>query len=155
MPNGTYTFTNLTAGAYTVTETQPIGYAQGTNTAGTSGGTVAGDVISAINLTKGTNATGYNFGELTSGLSGFVYVDLTDSGSFQSGNPSIPGVVVEISGPVTQYTTTAFNGSFHFVDLPPGTYTLTETQPTGFAQGTECPAARPMARSRHKTARKT
>ncbi|MBD2679249.1 MULTISPECIES: VCBS domain-containing protein [Nostoc] len=62
---GSYSFSNLAPGTYTLTETQPTGYEDGQETAGSASGTVVGnDVISNISLTAGANATGYNFGEL-------------------------------------------------------------------------------------------
>lgn len=72
--DGSYAFTQLptpNAQGYTVTETQPAGYAStATNTtAGSAGGSVANDAISAIPLPGGTSATGYNFGELRADLS--------------------------------------------------------------------------------------
>ena len=60
---GVYRFDNLPAGTYTITETQPAGYSDGKDTLGNKGGTAANDKFSGINLTAGTAATGYNFGE--------------------------------------------------------------------------------------------
>ena len=132
-PNGTYSFANLPSGTYTITETQPVGFVPGMDTAGSlSGSTSVQDVISSIIVGTGGQGTGYNFGELTSGLSGVVYVDLNSDGHQQSGEPGIPGVTVTITGPVTRSTLTAFNGTFSFSDLVPGVYTLTETQSAGY-----------------------
>ena len=65
-PDGTYTFTGLRPGTYSVAETtQPSGYLDGIDTAGSAGGSTAtNDVISNIVIASGTTATGYNFGEL-------------------------------------------------------------------------------------------
>jgi uncharacterized repeat protein (TIGR01451 family) len=132
-PNGTYSFANLPAGAYTLTETQPSGYAAGKDSAGSLGGSTAvQNAISSIALGVGAQGVGYNFAELTSGLSGAVYVDLNSDGQRQSGEPGIPGVTITITGPVTRSTLTAFNGTFSFSDLLPGAYTLSETQPSGY-----------------------
>jgi uncharacterized repeat protein (TIGR01451 family) len=63
--NGAYQFPGLLSGTYYVFETQPAGYTDGpNNAAGTAGGTVAANAFNAITLPIGTNATGYNFGEL-------------------------------------------------------------------------------------------
>ena len=68
----------MTGGVYTLTETHPVIYADGRETAGTAGGTVdngsftftaAQNRILAIILPVGTQATGYLFGERT-GLPG-------------------------------------------------------------------------------------
>ena len=61
--NGNYSFTNLAAGNYNVSECQPPNYQDGKDTAGTAGGTVTDDKISCIRLENCTTATGYNFGE--------------------------------------------------------------------------------------------
>lgn len=61
--DGAYRFSNLPAGKYTITETQPGNYNQGANRAGTLGGTVAGDSITNIVLPSGGKGVCYNFGE--------------------------------------------------------------------------------------------
>jgi hypothetical protein len=62
--NGGYGFGNLPPGSYQVSETQPAGYLQGTNSAGSLGGQVQGDTISAIPVSQGDKGTDYNFGEI-------------------------------------------------------------------------------------------
>jgi uncharacterized repeat protein (TIGR01451 family) len=61
--DGTYSFLNLLPGTCTVTETQPSGYIDGQDSAGSQGGTVGNDVISSITLPAGVNAINYCFGE--------------------------------------------------------------------------------------------
>lgn len=62
---GTYQFTGLRPGTYTVRETQPVAYADGLDSAGSLAGTVGNDIVSAIAVPLGgpTNAVNYNFGE--------------------------------------------------------------------------------------------
>ncbi len=73
--SGVYSFASLraaNASGYTITElAQPSGFVDGTDVAGTAGGTAAnpGDSISGILLGAGSNATGYNFGEVPPTLS--------------------------------------------------------------------------------------
>ncbi len=62
-PDGSYIFNNLKAGTYKVTEIDPQGYGDGTDRAGSRGGTVSNDGISNISISAGVNATDYNFGE--------------------------------------------------------------------------------------------
>ncbi|MBP2473374.1 putative repeat protein (TIGR01451 family) [Crossiella equi] len=132
--DGTYLFDRLLSGSYTVTEKQPAGYLDGKDKAGSAGGTVGEDTVSAITLPPGTAATGYDFGELPpAGISGRVVED--------DGTP-IPGVTITLTGngpPRT--TTTGPDGSWSFPDLPPGTYTVTETQPPGFGDGPDKPGS--------------
>lgn len=57
-------FVGLLAGTYTLNQLQPANYRDGADVAGTLGGTVANDQISAITLGVGQSGTGYNFTEL-------------------------------------------------------------------------------------------
>lgn len=61
--SGEYLFANLAPGTYSVKETQPAGWADGKDTAGSKGGTVANDIISNVTLVGGDAAVNYNFGE--------------------------------------------------------------------------------------------
>ncbi|WP_049721350.1 DUF7933 domain-containing protein [Gilvimarinus polysaccharolyticus] len=67
--DGSYSFTDLPPGEYTVTETHPNGWLDGMDTAGShAGDDTVDDVISAVVLAPGDDATEYNFGEfLTDG----------------------------------------------------------------------------------------
>jgi protocatechuate 3,4-dioxygenase beta subunit len=142
--DGRYQFSNLRPGTYTVTETQPAGYLDGTDTVGSEGGTVSNDSISAIGLGVGVNATGYDFAELDpSSLAGVVYVDSNNDGVVDAGETRLAGVTVTLTGTddrglsVSQTATTDANGEYLFDNLRPGTYTLTETQPAGYSDGQE------------------
>ncbi|MEZ5145347.1 MAG: SdrD B-like domain-containing protein [Acidimicrobiales bacterium] len=142
--SGGYAFTGLRPGTYTVTETQPGGWLDGAEVVGTAGGSAAvNDVVSGVVLTPGTTATGYLFGELApSSVSGRVFDDLNDNGAADGGEPGLPGVTVTLTGfddqgPVNVVTTTDANGAFSFSNLRPGTYTVTESQPPTFLDGTD------------------
>jgi hypothetical protein len=124
---GAYSLTKLAAGTYYVREEIPGGYTQ---TSPTSSPTT-------ITLTNGQSATGENFtltesnasisGAVSKVVSGTtsadagvtVYLDLKDSGSLASGDPS---------------TTTGSTGAYSFTGLAPGTYYLREVVPTGYTQ---------------------
>lgn len=142
--DGTYTFTNLRpsgAGGYTLTETQPAGigdYAGTTGTqVGTLGGTAALNQVTAIVLTSGQSGTGYDFRENATSLSGFVYVDANDNGVMDGGETGIAGVTITLSGTASATTTTASDGSYAFLGLVGGTYTITETHPVIYQDGRE------------------
>ncbi|WP_308447128.1 SdrD B-like domain-containing protein, partial [Chitiniphilus shinanonensis] len=134
-------------GTYTLTETQPAGYLNGSNAAGSAGGTVSGDSIGGIVLASGSQATGYLFGDIqTTGLTGTVYLDANRNGAWDGGEPGISGVTLTLSdgAGLSCTTTTDINGAFAFPDagasgacanIPPGSYTLTETQPANFFNG--------------------
>ena len=150
--SGNYSFTKLTSGTYTVTETQPSGYVDfsgSTGTAaGTSGGTPALNATSAISLSAGIAATGYNFREQSvSTISGKVYIDANNDGVYQTTETGLVGVTITLSGTIsggadicsihTCTTLTDTSGNYTFISLPAGTYTLTETQPTQYGDGKE------------------
>jgi len=149
--SGNYVFDNggvgLRPGTYVVIElSQPAGFLDGRDTAGTSGGNAAlvNDQISAITLAQNVAATGYVFGELNpASLSGFVYSDANNDGIRQGGESGIVGVTITLSGAddlgnaVNVTTPTLGDGSYSFANLRPGTYTITESQPGGFFDGKE------------------
>jgi protocatechuate 3,4-dioxygenase beta subunit len=141
--DGSYSFTGLVPGTYTVTETQPASYLDGKDSAGTAGGSVAtNDAISTIRVSSGQTSVSNNFGErVPPSLRGAVYLDTDDDGVRDAGEAPIAGVTITLTGvaldgsPVTRTTTTASDGSYVFIGLPPGTYTVTESQPALFADG--------------------
>ncbi|MFO1467451.1 MAG: SdrD B-like domain-containing protein, partial [Steroidobacteraceae bacterium] len=139
---GTYTFNNVLPGSYTITETQPTTYGDGIDTAGSLGGSAAvNDTVSGISVAD-VNGTGYNFGELPASLSGKVWRDANRNGALDGGEAGINAVTITLSGTstlgaaVARTTTTNASGDYVFADLPSGTYTVTETQPTGFGSST-------------------
>src|SRR5207253_11161876 len=96
----------------------------------------------------GQSGINYNFGDVKAiTISGLVYQDTNGNGALDSGEPGISGVALTLSGTnnlgqsITASTTTASNGTYAFITdsngnaLRPGTYQLTETQPTGYLPG--------------------
>ncbi|MGQ9829265.1 MAG: SdrD B-like domain-containing protein, partial [Roseiflexus sp.] len=140
---GFYAFDNLRPGTYTVSETQPGGYFDRAETVGSAGGSIiSNDVIGNITLSAGGSATGYHFGELPAArITGFVYEDNDNDGAFDTTESGIPNVTITLTGaddlgnPVTLTTTTTITGFYAFDNLRPGTYTVIETQPTGYLDG--------------------
>ena len=74
-------------------------------------------------------------------LSGFVYHDANQNGFRDAGEPGIPGVFIDLAGTTAQAETinrralTADDGSYAFVELSAGSYTISETQPPAFVDG--------------------
>jgi hypothetical protein len=141
--DGSYSFTGLRPGNYALTDGQPAGFLDGKNTIGSQGGAASSTQLSNINLTFGTNGVNNNFGELAPGsVSGFVYDDRAHAGVKQAGDPGIASVAIALTGTddlgnsVSQHTTTGADGSYGFTNLRPGAYTITESQPSGFLEGT-------------------
>ncbi len=62
---------------------------------------------------------------------GHVYEDANLNGSKDNGEAGIGGVLVTIEGPVNSSTLTYNDGTYAFVGVPTGDYTITITPPTG------------------------
>jgi hypothetical protein len=142
--DGSYQFTNLTPGTYSVTISQPTGYLPGHDNVGSAGGTVQAPLsIAQIPLVDGGTDINYNFGEVrNASLSGYVYEDANNSGQYVPPDQPLSGVTVNLTGvndlgnQVSQTTTTAADGSYSFSQLRPGVYTLTKaTTPAGYLDG--------------------
>src|SRR5262245_31575971 len=61
--NGAYSFTGLTAGTYSITETQPARFFDGNDYLGTLGGTLQDDLVLDILVGAGQTGENYNFTE--------------------------------------------------------------------------------------------
>ena len=70
-PDGKWSFVDLTAGTYSVTETQPTELNDGATTPGSAGGTATPNVIS-ISLSSGTTAVDYLFGDTPTNSAGTI-----------------------------------------------------------------------------------
>src|SRR5262249_36321788 len=143
----------LAPGTYQVVETQPNGYLLGAASVGTVNGASVGTVVSAtqigsIVLTSGQSGVNYNFGNIKPvTLSGTVYADSQCNGPLNTVQPGVAVVTLSLSGTndkgtaITATTTTNANGVYGFSTdtsgnkLRPGTYTITETQPSGYLLG--------------------
>ncbi len=141
---GAYSFINLRPGTYKLTETRPTGYTDGLVSVGTPGGTVGVRSISGITVASGTNGANNDFADLApASLSGYVYIDANDNGSFDSGESVLSGATVTLTGTdahgnaIDQTTTTANSGGYAFSNLVPGTYSLAVTLPSGDLAGTD------------------
>ncbi len=163
--DGSYSFGNLPPGTYLITETQPAGYVDGLETAGTPTTTFGGtksdalnsNTISAIAIPAQSNATegSYNFGEtLPSSLAGSVYLDTDNNGIRSAGEVGIPNVPITLTGtdvygqPITLTGTTNGNGDYTFTGLRPSNgagYTVTENDsaivPVPYLDGKDTPGS--------------
>ncbi len=141
----------LEPGDYTIIQTeQPPTYNDGRESKST---TVIPDTVNTPNhpgsdeihvtLTN-TNLTDNNFGELkTTRISGHVYYDKNDNDNREDNEALISGVKITLVGANgTKETTTDANGYYEFIDLEPGTYTVKETQPSGWLDGQDQPGTK-------------
>ncbi len=142
--DGSYRFTALPDGVYSVTENQVAGFADGKETQGQPAlGTVENDRFVGLNLSGNVALVNYNFGEReivvvqNNSISGSVYVDVNNNGLFEATELGIAGVVIELTGPRNLTVVTDASGNYRFASLPDGTYTVTQQQPSGYNDGRE------------------
>ncbi len=119
---GSYKFTNLPTGTYTITETVPANWGA---TGSPQTVTVSKDVTSTAIITN-TRDTG----------------SLTVTKQIQGQCVSGTQFVVSISGPGSYFASHTFvcsGGSYTFTSLPTGTYTITETATSGWIAASGSP----------------
>ncbi|NLS95882.1 MAG: hypothetical protein GXX96_27415 [Planctomycetaceae bacterium] len=140
--SGFYRFDGLAPKAtYGVAETQPAGYYDGLDAAGTADGTAhnPGDKLTGAVLGVGVHGKDYNFGELPpASISGLVHGELNGDCIPDPGEPLLEGVTVyllDASGNRIASTLTDSAGMYRFTNLKPGVYGVEEIQPDGYLQG--------------------
>jgi serine-aspartate repeat-containing protein C/D/E len=143
--DGSYRFTMLEKGVYSLIQVQPNGFLDGLDAAGNVGGVVTGvainpgDEIRSIRLRWGDAGLEYNFGELLPGsVAGRVHADLNGNGRFDAGESLLAGVVLQLKdqgGAVVATTRTDSRGEYRFDGLTPGMYHVQQIQPEGYFQG--------------------
>ena len=147
--NGDYAFTGLSPDTYSVRQpNQPANSSDGIVTPGSvpNGGTpgtgtavgVSPSQISTIVLPPNAASTGNDFAEVPNSrtLSGRVFFDFDNSGTMNGSDYGLGGETISITGPVTRSTTTAADGTYAFLDLPSGTYTIDQpNQPANTTNG--------------------
>ena len=141
--NGFYEFVNIAAGEYSIIETQPTGFLDGIDTAGTILGSRVGaafnpgDRISGVTLGWGQDGIDYDFGEfIGSSLSGRVQNSTRDGDCFgdEEDHDPVVGATVQLldaDDNVIAETVTDANGRYEFVGLAPGEYGIREVTPEG------------------------
>ncbi|NLF30932.1 MAG: hypothetical protein GX591_08610, partial [Planctomycetes bacterium] len=127
--DGAYTFDNLIAGTYTVTEVLQDGWEQ---TAPASGKHVV-----TLSPDRG-DVTGVDFGNRGAlSIAGVKYHDLDGDGVKDAGEPGLAGWTIQLkdsAGAVIATATTDANGAYSFDHLVPGSYTVAEVQQAGWRQ---------------------
>jgi len=129
---GNYCFNNLGAGSYAVSETQKSGWTQ---TFPAAPGTYS------IRLSLGLNLVGQNFGnqQILGSICGMKFNDINGDGIQNNGEPGLSGWTINLTygglaAAVTLTTTTGADGSYCFNNLTANTYTVSETQQSGWTQ---------------------
>ncbi len=147
--SGAYEFNNLHAGAYVLTEKQPVGWLDGLDATGAIGGVTVGkaenpgDRIDNVSLRWGDQGTHYDFGELLpASIRGRVHLSDSTGDCFSDDVQHLPlsGVLValqDLQGRQLSQTRTNQDGQYSFSGLLPGTYRIVEFTPDGLIDGEE------------------
>ncbi|MBV7335688.1 carboxypeptidase regulatory-like domain-containing protein [Chloroflexi bacterium TSY] len=122
-PDGSYLFTNVTPGPYTVRETDPLGFTS-----------TSSNQIPILIATNGASTA--NFGDQLIGtVSGVVFNDSNGNGvedRNEGGFGSVSIRLVNANGNEVATSSTACDGSYLFSSVSPGAYTVHATDPTGY-----------------------
>jgi hypothetical protein len=123
-PGGTYTFTNLSPGSYTVSEVPETGWTQKFPPTGT---------YTHI-LAPGENATGFDFGNYlqVASISGTLFEDVNGDTLIEGGEPRLAGWSVILAGTASDTIVTDSTGAYAFQNLGPGAYTVSEVVQPGW-----------------------
>ncbi len=128
-----------------------LGLLDGKESPGINGGDVANtqdsNIIGGISVGQTGPAEAeqdYSFAEiLPAAVQGLVWEDANDNGEVDLGEFAIPDVTITLNGTddrghsVDMTQATDGQGIFEFVVLRPGTYALTQLQPSGYIDGKE------------------
>jgi|GEM_PF-3038598 hypothetical protein len=128
---GSVTFSGIAPGPYQVTEVNmPKGWTQTDDACDATALTLAaGDDVNCV-ITNTNN-------KLLGSIRGTKYEDVDGDGSIKDGgNHRVPGVTINITGlgGYSTSTITDSHGLYDFTGLAAGTYTVTESVPTGWTQ---------------------
>ncbi len=128
--DGSYSFTGLLPGSYTVRETDLTGWVSTKDMVGAND-----NLIGAI-LGFGQDSVGNNFYDtIPVSIGDRVWVDTNRNGIQDAGELGLVGVTVQLlkNGIVAATTTTDANGNYLFENKNPGTYSVKFVPPTGYA----------------------
>jgi protocatechuate 3,4-dioxygenase beta subunit len=133
--SGNYSFTNLLPGNYTVREVPPTG-----TLCTFPGGTDASCEYNFTPLASGVNSTGNNFGNSAPGsISGTKFEDLNANGSKDGDEGPLANVTIYVDANDNDAldtgeasTTTDALGNWTLNNIPAGTRTVREVQPTDY-----------------------
>ena len=120
--DGVYEFTGLVAGDYTVTETDPPGFVSTSN-------------MMTVTIAENGSASANFADRRANRVGGKVFNDLDGNGTQDSGEAGFGGATVElrnVDGTVVATTTSLASGTYEFLNVANGDYTVVVSAPTGF-----------------------
>jgi hypothetical protein len=143
---GQYVFSNLAAGSYSVTFTQPAsGYNFTTRNAGTDNavdsdadavtGSTALFALADGQALRTIDAGLVSISANTASLGNYVWLDANVNGIQDATEAGLPNVLVTLTDSAggTRTSRTDVNGAYNFANLPAGTYTVTFAKPAGYS----------------------
>ncbi|MEL7079544.1 MAG: SdrD B-like domain-containing protein, partial [Cyanobacteria bacterium J06582_2] len=132
LANGNYLFEDVTPGDYTI---EQINNANAIDVSDVEG---ANDSRIAVTVGIGESVTAQNFvDEQVGSIAGSVTADLTNDGVGDAGLENVVITLQDSNGDTVATTNTNNLGEYIFNDVPPGDYTVVETQPTGYGEVSE------------------
>lgn len=118
---GTYRLSGIATASYYLEERNPEGYISTTPD------------LRLVSLSPGTVSQIHFGDQAVATIAGVVFEDADADGKRGDGEAGMPGVQIRLLGADGQRTTTTGDdGSYQFVNLSPGPYTVEETDPPGF-----------------------
>jgi hypothetical protein len=137
-PDGTYAFTTLMAGPYSVAAP---------DTAAGKGRLSPSPV--SLALIEGENRTDVDFGYVTGSISGYAYVDANGNGSFDGGEVGLGGVPIAMG---SSTATTDPNGAYTFGGLDAAGYSVVgASTASGYNLSTSSPLSVTLAAAQNVT----
>jgi len=126
--DGSYSFAGLLPGSYTVEEVLQTSWLQTYPDSGTQ----------TVNLVSGkVGPKDIDFGNWkTTGFSGMKFEDLNANGAKDDGEPGLEGWTIRLMNGATEVarTVTSADGTYSFVSIVPGSYTVEEVTQPGWTQ---------------------
>ncbi|MBI4811354.1 MAG: S8 family serine peptidase, partial [Ignavibacteriales bacterium] len=121
---GDFSFDNLPIGNYTITEELQSGWIRTTS-----------DSSYSINLLHGIDTSSFHFGNFQLGAAhGVAFNDTNHNGTLDIGEHGLMDRVIHLYGPTSSRAVTDNYGNFTFINLEPGTYTISESVQTAWFQ---------------------
>lgn len=124
-PDGTVTIPSVPAGNWTVTEVLEPGWVAISNVTGPL--TIPANGIGVYTAANARPAD----------ICGVVFLDANRNGVLDAGETRYPGATLTLGGGNSGTTTSGPDGAYCFPDLPPGTYSVTVTTPSGYTLTTQ------------------
>ncbi len=122
---GRFIFTRITPGTYTISESQELNWAQSYPSSGQY----------SVTVDVNNDYTGYDFGNYQySTIYGMKFHDININGLRDPDEPGLAGWVIRLTGATSDTFETDAKGTYQFMNVVPGEYTVSEDQRAGWKQ---------------------